>query len=143
MPMQAHRFAGAGRPFVAAEDAGAVLMEHPVPHQIVDPVPRLEGWIELDQRVGPEDAVAEACLHVVADPGFADVNEAIDIPRVVTDEPMPKLEDIHPYTPSRYAICTVRRVCTRYHIAAGRRTLAVPAGRTSIRVMASSADAAV
>lgn len=49
----------------------------------VDRAPGLEGRVELDQRIGPEDSGLELGADVAADPLVPDRDEALDVRPVV------------------------------------------------------------
>ena len=60
---------------------------------------RLERRVQLDQGLGPEHAVVEELVDVLADPRVADLDEAADVGRVVSDQSVADGEGIHSTTP--------------------------------------------
>src|SRR5207247_370555 len=77
------------------EDARALRMQNAVRDQFVDPVTGLERRVYLDQRLGPEQAVTERALDVIADPRIRDLKEAPRVRGVVLDQLLPEIEDVH------------------------------------------------
>jgi hypothetical protein len=52
------------RGFFALENAFAFLVKDALINQIIDPAARLEGWVELDHRIWPEQAQVDALIDV-------------------------------------------------------------------------------
>jgi hypothetical protein len=77
------------------KDPPAFGVKEPRLDQLVDPLPRLEGGVELDQRLGPEQPGVELVVHEHADPRIADADERPDVRAVVVDETPAELEDVH------------------------------------------------
>jgi len=74
------------RALASAEDARAFAVEYALFDQIVDPIARLEGRVELYEGVGPEQAVVEASPDLVLDAGVLYPDEAAYVRSVISDE---------------------------------------------------------
>src|SRR5207244_13154193 len=85
-----------------AEDSAAPVVGVAGIDQFVDPLPRLEGGVELDQRVRPENASLELRLDVLCDPLVANLDEAPDVLGVVADQAVAEVEDVHAAPPRRW-----------------------------------------
>ncbi len=92
----AERLAGGvlGGP-VAAEDLPAALVQEPLADEVVDRPARLEGGVELHDRVRPEEPLLELALDALADALVADDDEAPRVVGVVVDQALSELEDVH------------------------------------------------
>lgn len=89
MPVQvqisAHRV---GLTLVATEDAPALGVEGSLLDEPVDGPPRLERRVQLDERVGPEQAVGQVLVHEASDARIGDVEKAARVLGVVLDQPL-------------------------------------------------------
>jgi hypothetical protein len=65
------------------EDPLAFVVEGAFFDEVIDSRAGLEGWIELDEWVGPEVAAAEPVFHLLVDSLVEDVEEPVDVVRVV------------------------------------------------------------
>jgi hypothetical protein len=74
------------RAFASAEDARAFAVDYALFDQLVDPITRLEGGVELYKGIGPEQAVVEASPDLVLDAGVLYPNEAAYVRSVISDE---------------------------------------------------------
>lgn len=92
--------AGAASPavrigLVPPEDVVTALVEHAPGDEFVHVLTRLEGRVELDERLGPQQATAELGVDSRGDAGGQHPDEAADIARVVIDHASPELEYVH------------------------------------------------
>ncbi len=78
-----------------AEDAAALGVQDAPRDQVVDGRARLEGGVELDEGLGPEDAGLELAVDVVAQAGVADLDEAAGVGGVVLNQVVAEVEDVH------------------------------------------------
>src|SRR5581483_8522257 len=80
---------------VATEDAPALGVQRSLLDEPVDGPPGLERRVQLDERVGPEEAVGQVLVHEAADTRIGDVEKAARVLGVVLDQPLAKVEDVH------------------------------------------------
>ena len=66
----------------------------PVADELVDCPARLERGVQLDDRIGPEQALIELAIDVLRDPLVADDDEAARVVGVVVDEALTEIEDV-------------------------------------------------
>src|SRR5690606_38700604 len=78
-----------------AEDVDALGVEFAVPDQLLQRLAGLERGVELDQRVGPEEASFHLLPHEAVDPLVMDGQEATDVVAVVGDDVVAQPEDVH------------------------------------------------
>jgi hypothetical protein len=76
----------------------ALGMKDAFANQLVDRGARLKRWVQLDERVRPEDACFELAANVLPDLRVMYLKEAPSISRVVVDQAMTKVENIHAAT---------------------------------------------
>lgn len=86
---------GIGVSLLNAEDAPTLVVEHVGPDELVDRPARFVCWIELDQRMRPEEPVRQALVNQRADPVVGDVQEGADVVAVLGDKLLAELEDVH------------------------------------------------
>jgi hypothetical protein len=79
---------------VATEDLRAAVVEQPVRDELVDRSSGLEGRVQLDYRVRPEQSLFELTVDVLRDPFVVDNDEAAGVVRVVGDKPFSKIENV-------------------------------------------------
>jgi len=72
--------------FASAEDAFAFAVENAFIDQLVDPVAGFEGGVELDERIGPEQAVVDTPPYFILDASILYPDEAAYLRSVITDE---------------------------------------------------------
>ena len=103
VPVQAERDAAGATAgalgLVAPEDRAVRVVEDALGSQLVDRGARRERGVELDQRLGPEQALAELAVDDLVDAGVADVDEAARELLVVGDQSVAEREDVHWVTP--------------------------------------------
>ena len=68
-----------------AEDLAAFRMENAFSDEIVNRCARLEGRVELDERLGPQYPCPQLLVHEGVQPGLADLDEAARVGRIVLD----------------------------------------------------------
>ncbi|MDQ3301764.1 MAG: hypothetical protein M3518_00210 [Actinomycetota bacterium] len=68
------------------EDLGAFLVEDAVAYKVVDPVACLEGGVELDKGIGPEQAIVDAPPDLAFDTRVLNSYEAAHVGAVIPDE---------------------------------------------------------
>jgi hypothetical protein len=83
------------RRLASPEDAGRPRIEDLFRDELVDRASRLEGRVELDDRLRPKQAGLQLFVDALRDPFVADDDEAASEVRVVADEALPKLEDLY------------------------------------------------
>jgi hypothetical protein len=69
----------------ASEDLPAAFVEQVFADEVVDRPARLEGGVELDDRVRPEEAGLELLIHALADLLVANDDETARVVRIVDD----------------------------------------------------------
>jgi hypothetical protein len=69
------------------EDRAALRVQGPVVDQLVDPRSWLERRIQLNDRLRPQQTVAELLLNVLPDAATADGEETVGVGGVLVDEP--------------------------------------------------------
>jgi len=79
-----------GLVLVATEDAPALGVEGSLLDEPVDRPPGLECRVQLDERVGPEQAVGQVLVHEATDARIGDVEKAARVLGVVLDQPLAK-----------------------------------------------------
>jgi len=84
--------AGVARAFTHTEHAGAFLEEDVLLDQFVNALTRLEGGVQLDQGIGPEEALIEALPTLLLDVCVLYANAAADIRPVIINQALAKLE---------------------------------------------------
>ena len=96
--VQPQRLAGAaGLGLLAdAEDPAALGVQEPLTDEVVDLTARLERGIQLERRIGPQQALVEIMLDVLPDPLVLDREERLGVVPVVLDQLVPQREYIHP-----------------------------------------------
>jgi hypothetical protein len=67
--------------------------------EFVNRPPCLKQWIELDQRLWPENAPVEFLLDVFLDGRLANLNKALNVRRIITDELVIKIKKYCSYAP--------------------------------------------
>ena len=78
-----------------AEDLAALGVKHVFGNELLEGLAGRERRIELDQRFGPEHFAVELIVHEPAEIGIADVEEAARVLRVVRDDLVAEIEDVH------------------------------------------------
>jgi hypothetical protein len=71
---------------LGTEDALALRVQELALNEFVDGAARLERRVQLDQRLGPEQALAEFSIDVLADSLVGDADEALRILAVIVDQ---------------------------------------------------------
>ncbi len=105
---------------VAPEDLRTPRVQHAALDEFVDPASRLEGGIQLDEGLGPEQPFVEEPVDVLADAPVPDRDEAADVGRVVGDEVVPVLEDSHSHLLGLAATADGSGPAARWRLRAGR-----------------------
>lgn len=67
--------------------------------EFVDRPAGLEGRIELNQRFGPEDPFFQAPVDVCRNAFVPDVDEALNVGPILTDQAIPECESVQPSPP--------------------------------------------
>src|ERR1700682_3380372 len=70
-------------------------MKNTIGDEIIDPLPRLERRIQLDQRIGPKNAVPKGAVDDVGDARLANRDKTTHVRAVVIDQAAAVAEDIH------------------------------------------------
>ncbi|MGH2920924.1 MAG: hypothetical protein ACRDKU_02525 [Gaiellaceae bacterium] len=78
------------------EDSPALPVDDGRVDELIDPLARLEGRVELNNRIRPEQTGLELALDRLPDPLVPDGNERSRVIGVVADQALAKLEDVHP-----------------------------------------------
>src|SRR5437016_2766099 len=81
--------------FVLAKDTGTLWAQDSLRDQGLNQLARLEGRIQLNQRLRPEDASVQVLPSVLADPGVTNLYETLDVGSVVVDDLIAEPENIH------------------------------------------------
>lgn len=85
--------------------------------EFIDLASTREFWIELNERVWPQQSGANGIVYFLPDPSVADLNESAHEPFVVLNEPVSKFKDLHEHLREcedgqrDYSIPTLRRPC--------------------------------
>lgn len=95
MPVEPERLPGRVLVLSDAKNPPAFLVQDCLAGEVVDPVAGFKRWIELDQRLGPEEALCEAPVDVLSNPRVADLDEAGNVGCKIMDESITKFEDVH------------------------------------------------
>jgi hypothetical protein len=96
MAVQTKRFAlRALTTLAAAEDLAAALVQDACVDKLIDRPAGLEGGVQLNDRIRPEEPGRELLLHARADLLVPNHHEAPREIRVVVDQPLPQTEDVH------------------------------------------------
>jgi hypothetical protein len=80
---------------VAAEDLAAGLVQNAFVDEPIDCSTGLEGGVQLNDRIRPEESGRELLLHAGADALVANHDEAPREVRVVLDEAVSQVKDVH------------------------------------------------
>lgn len=80
---------------LAPEDASTFGVQKTLRDKVVNPGARFKGRIQSDVGLGPEETFVKRVIHRMADPGILDLDEAANVLRVLANDPLPQLEDIH------------------------------------------------
>ncbi len=101
MAVQAERLALA-RALVLGppEDPAALGVQLPAVDQLIDPGAGLEGGVELEPRLGPQQPLLELLFHILLDPLVTDRQEALGVGAVVRDQAVAQGEDVQDCSPS-------------------------------------------
>jgi hypothetical protein len=83
---------GVVRAFSRTEHAGAFLEEDVLLDQLVNALARLEGGVQMDQGIGPEEALIEPLPALLLDVCVLYANAAADIRPVIVNQAIAKLE---------------------------------------------------
>ena len=71
-------------------------MQEPLTDEVVDLTAGLERGVQLERRVGPQQALVEITLDVLPDPLVLDRQERLGVVPVVIDQLVPQRKYIHP-----------------------------------------------
>src|SRR5207249_2033707 len=72
-----------------------LLVQDTLVDELTDLRARLEGGVEGDPRLWPEQPAHKVLLHTARDSLVANVDEAADVLGVVIDQPVAQVEDVH------------------------------------------------
>jgi len=93
--VKTERAAGVFGVGLAAKNPLALLVEEAFPDEIVDQAAGLEGWIEREVRLGPEETGVERTIDRIPDVGVENCLKAADELGVASDQAVAKLERVH------------------------------------------------
>ena len=82
--------------FLDAKDGAAFRMELAAGDEVVDPWAGLKAGVQLQERIGPEQAVAQLLIDQSRNTVIADGDEAFDVGTVVVDKLVAESKCIHP-----------------------------------------------
>ena len=80
---------------VALEDFGDRVVEQAALRDVFDAAGQFVGWVELEERVGPELTFGERRIDRLLDGGICDVDEAADVAGVIGHDLCVGVEDVH------------------------------------------------
>lgn len=83
------------------KDAAAFLVKHASRDKVINPATGLERGVQLEERIGPEEARFEFIGDFGRDPRVLDADIALDVLAIVFNQAMAKLEDIQSGDPPR------------------------------------------
>src|SRR2546425_3838044 len=89
------------RRFIFAKDLGTFPMQNTLSHQFIDRLAACKERIELDKRLRPEHPFLKFLLDIGANLRVADLDKALNVGGIVTDEPVAELENSHTLPSSR------------------------------------------
>ena len=75
------------------KDIPALPVEESLVHKLVDPLAWLERGIQMNQRIGPEQARIDFPFHKGANPIVLDLDETPDVVGILVDEAISKSKD--------------------------------------------------
>jgi hypothetical protein len=85
-----------------AEKVNALRVEFPFIHQILKEATKFVTWVELEERLRPEDTLIQLLLKPAPQAFVSDLQGTADIARILVHCRIPKRENIHlTVTPSR------------------------------------------
>lgn len=81
--------------FIAPEDLAAASIENTGPYKLVNGLARLEGWVQLNHRIGPQGAGRKTAFNELIQPGLSDRDETRNVIAVVLDDLIAEAEYVH------------------------------------------------
>ncbi len=88
---------------VDSKDSAAFRMERTLLDKVIDCPARRKRGVELKQRLGPQHPIAEGLLNMIGDPGIGDLDETSRVLRVIVNQPVAEIKDVHLANPRHEA----------------------------------------
>jgi len=87
---------------VDAEDARTFGMQYAPLYEVIDRSTGLERRIQLEKRLGPQRTAIQSVLHKLGGAGVPNLDEAVRVARVVGDQAVSKIKDVHSQPPAAH-----------------------------------------
>jgi hypothetical protein len=85
--------------FLNPKDLATLCVKPASAHQFVDRASGQKCWIKLEHGLRPERALIKLAFDLLQDASVRNLDEAAGIARVVTNQPIAQLKNVHDLTP--------------------------------------------